>query len=86
MLQNIYKLKTLLKLSLRLTFLDAVFYNVYYSNYIYALVVCRRRGMQNMLKEALKKRDYAQILAKAASILRKHMFCHEAYEFNGTIL
>ncbi len=39
-----------------------------------------------MLKEALKKRDYtedAQILVKAASIIRKYIFSHEAYKFNG---
>jgi len=41
-----------------------------------------------MLKEALKKRDYtedAQILAKAASIIRKYIFSHEAYKFNGRL-
>ena len=40
-----------------------------------------------MLKEALKKRVFtedAQILAKAASIIRKDIFNHDAFKFEGS--
>ena len=40
-----------------------------------------------MLKEALKKRDFTedvQILAKAASIIRKDIFNHDAFKFEGS--
>ena len=43
-----------------------------------------KEGMRNMLKEALKKRDFtedAQILAKAVSIIRKDIFNHDAFKF-----
>ena len=46
-----------------------------------------KEGMRNMLKEALKKRDFtedAQILAKAASIIRKDIFNHDAFKFEGS--
>ena len=43
--------------------------------------------MRNMLKEALKKRDFtedAQIFAKAASIIRKDIINHDAFKFEGS--
>ena len=46
-----------------------------------------KEGMRNMLKEALKKRDFtedAQILAEAASIIRKDIFNHDAFKFEGS--
>ena len=49
-------------------------------------VIVFTRGMQNMLKEALKKRDYSEdalILAKAATIIRNDTFRHECFKFDG---
>ena len=46
-----------------------------------------KEEMRNMLKEALKKRDFtedAQILAKAASIIRQDIFNHDAFKFEGS--
>ena len=42
--------------------------------------------MKNMLKEALKKRDFSEdvaILAKAAAIIRNDIFNHDHFTFTG---
>ena len=49
-------------------------------------VIVFKKGMQNMLKEALKKRDFSEdatILAKAAMIIRNDTFNHQCFKFNG---
>jgi len=49
-------------------------------------IIVFNEGMKNMLKEALKERDFsddAVTLAKAATIVRKDTFSHEAYGFSG---
>uniref|UniRef100_UPI00358E0071 uncharacterized protein isoform X1 n=1 Tax=Myxine glutinosa TaxID=7769 RepID=UPI00358E0071 len=49
-------------------------------------VIVFKEGMRNMLKEALKKRDFsedAEILAKAATIIRKDIFNHQCFKFTG---
>ena len=50
-------------------------------------VIVFREGVKNMLKDALKKRDFkedALILAKAASIVRKDIFSHDGFQFSGS--
>lgn len=50
-------------------------------------VLIFNEGMRNMLKEALKNRDFnedAVILAKAATIVRKDIFCHQGFQFTGS--
>ena len=45
--------------------------------------------MKNMLKEALKNRDYSEdgmILTKAAKIIRNDIFGHEGCKFNVSFL
>ena len=49
-------------------------------------VIVFKKGMQNMLKEALKKRDFSEdaaILAKAAMIIRNDTFNYQCFKFNG---
>ena len=44
-------------------------------------------GMKNMLREALKKRDFSEdvtALAKAATIVRSDIFNHDHFTFTGT--
>ncbi len=44
-------------------------------------------GMTNMLKEALKVRDFTEVavlLAKAAAIVRKDIFNHQCFKFTGS--
>ena len=46
-----------------------------------------KKGMENMLKEALRKRDHSEeatILAKAAMIIRKDVFSHKSFKFDGS--
>jgi hypothetical protein len=48
-----------------------------------------RKGMETMLQEALKKRDFSEdatILAKAAMIIRNDTFDHQCPQFNGSFL
>ena len=50
-------------------------------------VLIFNEGMRNMLKEALKKRDFdedAVTLAKAATIVRNDIFNHEGFRFSGS--
>ena len=49
-------------------------------------VIVFKKGMENMMKEALKKRDFsedAMTLAKAATIVRNDIFNHQAFKFAG---
>ena len=49
-------------------------------------VIVFEKGMHNMLKEALKKRDFsedAMILAKAATLIRNDIFSHQCFKFTG---
>lgn len=49
-------------------------------------VIVFKKGMQNMLKEELKKRDFSEdatILAKAAMIIHNDTFNHQCFKFNG---
>jgi len=49
-------------------------------------IIVFKKGMQNMLKEALKKRDFSEnaaILAKAAMIIRNDTFNHQCFKFDG---
>ena len=42
--------------------------------------------MRNILKDALKKQDFAEdaaVLAKAAAIIRKDIFSHQSFKFTG---
>ena len=51
------------------------------------VVIVFKEGMSNMLREALKQRDFsedANILAKAAKIIRKDIFDHEGFRFTGS--
>ena len=51
------------------------------------VVLLFKKGMKNMLKEAIKKRDFdddALILEKAARIVRKDIFNHEGFNFTGS--
>jgi hypothetical protein len=46
-----------------------------------------KEGMKDMLKEALKKRDYdddAVVLAKAAKIIRNDILNHDGFDFTGS--
>ena len=50
-------------------------------------VIVFEEGMKNMLREALKKRDFSEdvaILAKAATIVRKDIFNHDHFTFTGS--
>jgi GGDEF domain-containing protein len=49
-------------------------------------VLVFREGISDLLKDALKRRDFsedAEILAKAACIVRKDMFLNEGFNFRG---
>ena len=49
-------------------------------------VLVFRKGISDLLKDALKRRDFsenAEILAKAARIVRKDMFLNEGFNFRG---
>ena len=49
-------------------------------------VLVFREGISDLLKDALKHRDFsedAEILAKAACIVRKDMFLNEGFNFRG---
>ena len=49
-------------------------------------VIVFKKGMENMMKEALKKCDFsedAMTLAKAATIVRNDIFNHQAFKFAG---
>lgn len=49
-------------------------------------VLVFREGISDLLKDALKRRDFsedAEILAKAARIVRKDMFLNEGFNFRG---
>ena len=51
------------------------------------VVIVFKEGMSNMLREALKQQDFsedANILAKAAKIIRKDIFDHEGFRFTGS--
>ena len=50
-------------------------------------VLVFNKAMQNMLKEALRKRDFSEdaiILAKAATIIRNDVFNHRCLQFTGS--
>ena len=50
-------------------------------------IIVFREAMKNMLKEALKKRDFTEdalILAKAAMIVRNDILSHEGFKFTGS--
>ena len=50
-------------------------------------VIVFEEGMKNMLRGALKKRDFSEdvaILAKAATIVRKDIFNHDHFTFTGS--
>ncbi|PIK36059.1 hypothetical protein BSL78_27124 [Apostichopus japonicus] len=50
------------------------------------IVIIFKDGMKDMIKDAMKKRDFtedAQILAQAATIVRKDIFHHEGFQFTG---
>ncbi len=52
-----------------------------------SIVIVFREGMRNMLKEALKKRDFTEdafILVKAAAIVRSDILNHECFKFTGS--
>ena len=45
------------------------------------------KAMQNILKEALRKRDFSEdaiILAKAATIIQNNVFNHRCLQFTGS--
>ena len=51
-----------------------------------SIVLVFNEGMRNLLKEALKNRDFTEdavILAKAAAIVRKDIFSHQGFKFTG---
>ncbi len=50
-------------------------------------VIVFEKGMQDMLKEALKKRDFTEddtILARAATLIRNDIFNHQCFDFAGS--
>ena len=50
-------------------------------------IIIFKEGMRDMLNESLKNRDFnedAAILAKAAIIVRKDIFCHKGFKFTGS--
>lgn len=50
------------------------------------MVFVFKEGMRNILKEALKTRDFsddAAVLAKAATIVRDDLFAHKGFNFSG---
>ena len=50
-------------------------------------IIVFEEGMRNMLKEALKKRDFSEdvtVLAKAAKIVRDDIFNHDHFTFTGS--
>ena len=50
------------------------------------IVIIFKEGLQNMLREVLKNRDFSEdavILAKAAAIVRKDIFNHKCFKFTG---
>ena len=51
------------------------------------IVIIFKKGMEDMLKDALKKRDFSEdatILAKSAKIIRNDIFTNECLKFNGS--
>ena len=49
-------------------------------------VIIFKDGLKNILKEAVRERDFsddAAILAKAAKLVRKDMFSHKGFTFSG---
>ena len=49
-------------------------------------IIVFKKGMQNMLKEELKKRNFSEdatIPTKAAMIIRNDTFNHQCFKFNG---
>ncbi len=51
------------------------------------IVIIFKEGMQDMLKKALKKRDFSEdaaVLAKAAMIIRTDAFDHQCFKFDGS--
>ncbi len=52
-----------------------------------SIVIIFKEGMQDMLKKALKKRDFSEdaaVLAKAAMIIRTDAFDHQCFKFDGS--
>ena len=44
-------------------------------------------GLRNIVKEALQEHDFsddADVLAKAAEIVRRDLFSHKGFSFSGT--
>ena len=53
------------------------------------IVIIFKKGMEAMLQEALKKRDFSEdaaILAKAAMIIRNDAFDYQCPQFNGSFV
>ena len=51
------------------------------------IIIVFEEGMKNMLREAIKKRDFSEdvaILAKAATIVRNDIFNHDHFKFTGS--
>jgi hypothetical protein len=51
------------------------------------VVLVFKEGMEKILKNALKERDFSEevrVLAKAATIVRQDMFDHKGFQFSGT--
>jgi hypothetical protein len=51
------------------------------------IIIVFKEGMANILRDALKERDYSEdaiTLAKAANIIRNDMFNHSGFKFNGS--
>ena len=50
-------------------------------------VIIIKKGMESMLRNALKKRDFSEdviVLAKAATIIRDDIFNHQGFKFTGS--
>ena len=50
-------------------------------------VLIFRNALQNIVKETLQERDFSDVtavLAKAAKIVRRDMFCHKSFSFSST--
>ena len=50
-------------------------------------IIIFKEGMRNMLRDALRKRDFSEdaaVLAKAATIIRKDIFSHQGFNFTGS--
>ena len=51
------------------------------------IIIVFEEGMKNMLREALKKRDFSEdvaVLVKAAAIVRNDIFNHDHFKFSGS--